>query len=139
MVTILEDRTLSARARWLRCAMLLALPVSAQVLTDWRLQHHGLLPCIFKKLTDLPCPLCGGTHAVHHLLDLDFEAAFQANPAVSMIVIALGLAGIGAFIEALMGSRVLRKAAWSRMLTWGVQASIAILMVHWLITLLRVA
>ena len=128
---------LSAHERWFRCALLILLPVSAQALTAWGLQHDGLVPCIFKHLTDLPCLLCGGTHAVNHLLGLDFGSAFQANAAVSLIVTAAGLAGVGMFIEALLGFRFLPKASVSKLRLWGIWASALILIAHWLITLMN--
>jgi len=43
----------------------------------------GELPlCAFRELAGLPCPLCGGTHALNHLLELDIAAATHANPGV---------------------------------------------------------
>ncbi|PVE41881.1 DUF2752 domain-containing protein [Limnohabitans planktonicus] len=128
---------LSTQERWFRCALWILLPVSAQALTAWGLQHDGLVPCLFKQFTDLPCLLCGGTHAVHHLLGLDFGSAFQANAAVSLIVTATGLAGVVMLIEALLGFRFLRKASLSKVRLWGIRASALILMVNWLIILMN--
>lgn len=36
-------------------------------------------PCLFRLLTGLQCPGCGGTRAVHHLLHGRFAEAFRYN------------------------------------------------------------
>ena len=36
--------------------------------------------CIFKKTTTLPCPACGSSRAVSHLLNGNFWTAFLSNP-----------------------------------------------------------
>ena len=38
------------------------------------------LPCIFKKLTGLPCPFCGVTRSLASFIRGDFEQAFLYNP-----------------------------------------------------------
>ncbi len=43
--------------------------------------------CLFKNLTDLPCPGCGGTRATLALLKGHWLAAFAFNPLVSSIFV----------------------------------------------------
>ena len=50
--------------------------------------------CLFKRITGLPCPSCGTTHAVMQLFQLHFKEAFMLNPlgyviAIAMIVLPL--------------------------------------------------
>lgn len=40
----------------------------------------GFNVCIFKNLTDLPCPSCGTTRAVSSILDGDFYISLKLNP-----------------------------------------------------------
>ena len=49
----------------------------------------SVLPaCTFKKLTGLPCALCGGTRSAQAFLHGDFAAALYLNP-LSLLVIGL--------------------------------------------------
>ena len=38
------------------------------------------IPCFFNTITGLKCPGCGVTHMLLSLMELDFSAAFYANP-----------------------------------------------------------
>ena len=62
-------------------ALVLGLPLTWAA-TEALLALGELPLCAFRHLTGLPCPLCGGTHALNHLLELDIAAATQANPGV---------------------------------------------------------
>lgn len=46
--------------------------------------------CIWKQITGIPCPGCGLTRAVMHLLNLDFAAAIRQNllvfPAIALFI-----------------------------------------------------
>jgi Protein of unknown function (DUF2752) len=45
--------------------------------------HGGIpLPCGFRCLTGLPCPGCGGTHAVHALAQGDWRGSLDWNPLI---------------------------------------------------------
>ena len=49
--------------------------------------HYQLFPkCIFKSVTGLSCPGCGGQRAIHELLHLNFRKAFEYN---ALLVISL--------------------------------------------------
>lgn len=51
--------------------------------------HLNLTACIFKKATSLPCPACGTTTALMHLLQLDFGAAIKENALVVFAALAM--------------------------------------------------
>src|SRR5699024_6362928 len=48
-------------------------------------------PCLFREVTGLACPACGGTRMAHHLLRRRWRAALRANPV--LLVIGLPLLG----------------------------------------------
>ena len=65
---------------------LLAAAAIARLMMQWKV----VLPaCNFKRLTGLPCPLCGGTRAMRSLADLDFGTAFHFNPLVVLAAFAI--------------------------------------------------
>jgi hypothetical protein len=47
------------------------------------LDQLGIPVCVFKLLTGLPCPTCGGTRALGRLFALDLAGAFAMNPLVA--------------------------------------------------------
>lgn len=60
--------------------------------------ENGILRCPFMRFTGYPCPSCGSTHAVLHLLKLEWKAAIMANPFGYIIALAmLGVPLIMAF------------------------------------------
>ena len=46
----------------------------------WLALAPHLRPCIFRSLTDVPCPTCGTTRAATAFLEGNLWAAFAANP-----------------------------------------------------------
>ncbi len=73
----------------LRLAMLIALGLVLLVAV-WR----GT-PCLFRRLTGIPCPCCGMSRAWIAALRLDFRGAFSFHPVFwSLPVLAAGLLGI---------------------------------------------
>ncbi|MGE5174143.1 MAG: DUF2752 domain-containing protein [Betaproteobacteria bacterium] len=44
--------------------------------------------CVFKGLTGLPCPTCGSTRSVVHLVHGDISGALMMNPLTAMCFIA---------------------------------------------------
>lgn len=40
----------------------------------------GALPCLFARVTHVPCPACGSTRAVYALLRGDLDGVFRGNP-----------------------------------------------------------
>jgi len=47
--------------------------------------------CLFKNLTDHPCPTCGSTRAVLALAKGQFTAAFSSNPLMTVLILATPL------------------------------------------------
>ena len=59
----------------------LAAAVSAVALRPvWLALAPFLRPCVFRSLTEIPCPTCGTTRAAEAFLDGNFVTAFSANP-----------------------------------------------------------
>lgn len=52
-------------------------------------QAAGIRLCLFKRLTGIPCPTCGGTRAVLHLLRGDLSAAWRSHPLVAVLLLGL--------------------------------------------------
>ena len=52
-------------------------------------QTAGIRLCLFKRLTGIPCPTCGGTRAVLHLLRGDLSAAWRSHPLVTVLLLGL--------------------------------------------------
>lgn len=47
------------------------------------------LPCLFKEVTHLYCPACGGTRAVIALIHLNFKRTLYCNPTVLYVFVML--------------------------------------------------
>ena len=62
----------------------LSVVVAATCLAPLLLDAGELLPCVFRNLTGLPCPLCGGSHALFYLARFEFARAVEANAGVVM-------------------------------------------------------
>ncbi|HSB36249.1 MAG TPA: DUF2752 domain-containing protein [Thermoanaerobaculia bacterium] len=62
--------------------------------------------CVFRGMTGVPCPTCGGTRAALALAHLDPAGAFQANPLVALGLVFLIGGGLVAFARALSGRGV---------------------------------
>lgn len=68
--------------------------------------------CPLRSMTGLPCPTCGGTHAVTALARGDLGTAWTANPAVP-----LGLALLGVWMIWAVAATLL--PAWRREIVLG--------------------
>ena len=76
--------------------------------------------CALKRLTGLPCPTCGSTRAVLHLLGGRVGQAFAAQPLVMLVAAVwtalLGLRVIFARRISLELTRLQRRIAWGVLL-----------------------
>ncbi len=53
-----------------------------------------MIPCLFKTVTGIPCPGCGGQRSLLYLFHGEFQAAFLMYPAIYPLLL-LGLLLIG--------------------------------------------
>jgi hypothetical protein len=47
--------------------------------------------CVFKLLTDIPCPTCGGTRALYCLARFDLAGAVAMNPLATAFAFCIGM------------------------------------------------
>ena len=66
----------------------------------------GPVLCMFRTLTGLPCPFCGTTRSIGHILIGDFENALRLNP--------LGYVSLLFFVMLFLAPRTIKKLS-SRM------------------------
>jgi len=60
-----------------------------------------LPPCLFRRLTGIPCLTCGGTHCIQALSQVNLVSAFQFNPLIMLgilIMIVFSLSVVGGFV-----------------------------------------
>lgn len=78
----------SPRARVKRLALVSAVVTVLGVLYALFMKLTGFgIPCVFRLVTGLKCPGCGVSRMCLALLELDFKAAFAANPAVFLMIV----------------------------------------------------
>lgn len=80
------------------------------------------LPCVFKTVTGYPCPTCGTTRSILHLLQWDIVSAFLYNPLFFLAGIVFIAWGIYGFYILFSGKKV--KVTFTknegRFLKWGI-------------------
>jgi hypothetical protein len=81
--------TVALDAREIRTAGLAMLALAAVL---ERIPGHGLLGCPLRRLTGIPCPLCGMSTSVEATVGLHPGRALAANPAgLVAVAVAIGL------------------------------------------------
>ena len=66
--------------------------------------------CLFRNITGLPCPFCGSTRSVGHILQGEFSAALYSNP--------LGYFGLGFLIVLFLSPSTIKSASSSVAQKW---------------------
>lgn len=94
-------------------------------------EQFGLPPCLFFKLTGIPCPSCGLTTSFAHSARLQFYQAFITQP-FGVLAFILTVVSIPLFIYLLR-----RRIAWSNAIhakgvDWLVYFLIAVYLMSWL-------
>ena len=146
MATVGADADGRSVGRRLTCAGVMVLVLSAVGLS-WAVrpdarghgthERLGLAPCAFRTLTGLPCPMCGLTTSVCHLVRSEWREAIRAHPA-GPPVLAMGIvAGAGSAVVAVgRDNRVVRRVCVHAVLGLGlVSASVALLWWLWQLSL----
>ena len=85
--------------------------------------------CTFRRLTGLPCPTCGSTHAAVALLHGRLFAALAANPLVTILGVAFALGGLIAPVWALARGPV--PAVSGRLPVWVRVLAVVVILVNW--------
>ncbi len=67
--------------------MTLDLPYSNTTITILWKMMNGQMPCVFRELTGLYCPGCGGTRAVKAMLKGDLVSSFLYHPLILYCVL----------------------------------------------------
>jgi hypothetical protein len=76
----------------------------ARAMVDGRILYPG---CGFRWLTGLPCPGCGGTHALAALGDGEPLAALACNPLVALLALGMVVLALAAALDhAILGGRL---------------------------------
>jgi hypothetical protein len=107
------------------------MPWAAQLASGFGLANEGLLPCFFKTYTGLPCLLCGGTHAVMHLLSFELSQAFSDNAAVTLISLSLLAYGLVLLLESISGRRFFLLDQAKKINPWLFRTSALALLGNW--------
>ena len=92
-------------------------------------------PCMFRILTGIPCPACGGTRTGIYLSHLQFLKAFKMNPLFCLIFISLALWGINTLVGMFLGNNmtIMLSKKEKQILKWIV---ILVLPLNWLYLIL---
>ena len=104
LISKLEIKALQRVTFSIRLLILLAFLVLARVLA-MRSSGFSTGPslCMFRNVTGLPCPFCGSTRSVGHILLGDFSAALYSNP--------LGYFGLAFVILLLLSPITVKRAS----------------------------
>ena len=96
-------------------------------------ERLGLAPCAFRALTGLPCPTCGLTTSVCHLVRGQWREAMQAHPAGPLVLLMGIVVGTGLCALAVGGyNAATRRACVQGAFGLGVlSASVAVLWWFW--------
>ena len=93
--------------RWRFVALGLAALPGLALLYAFNPEEGGIfLPCIFFVLTDLHCPGCGTSRALHQLLNGNLLAAFGHNPYAILALPVIGYAYLSALLQSVLGRRL---------------------------------
>jgi hypothetical protein len=71
-------------------------------------EQFFLYGCLFRKLTTLPCPMCGLTTSFAHLVRGELAEAFRCHPAGPLLYPCFCAAGLYALVWAITGWNPLR-------------------------------
>lgn len=86
--------------------------------------------CIFKNVTGLDCPGCGGQRAFHELLHFNFANAFRHNP---LLVAAIPMIIIGTLYYNSPFKKLFPKINRFIFGQWGILASILTILVFFIV------
>lgn len=113
---------MESRQRLRRLAGGFGLVLAAGVVYALWVEHTGLaFPCAFRTLTHLLCPGCGVTRLCLALLQGDLSGAWQANPALLLMLPVLALLAVRLSIRYVREGDALPRG-WEAPLVWALLA-----------------
>ena len=92
-------------------------------------EHLLLPPCMFLKLTHLPCPFCGMTTGFAHMARGELLAATKCNPGAPLLFLLTCLCGLLSVRGLIAGAPVLPDWATGRRATRYTMIGIAVIWV----------
>jgi hypothetical protein len=83
----------------------------AWLFVNWKIESDlGWQPfkvCVFKNITNIPCPSCGTTRSIFALLDGRIFDALMLNPFGFIVIIILVLAPVGVLFDVIFNAKTL--------------------------------
>lgn len=110
--------------------------VSISLRRLWLALTPFLPRCAFRRLTGLPCPTCGSTHAAIALLHGRVLAALAANPLITILGLGFAAGGIIAPVWALARGPV--PALSGKLPVWARVLAVAVILVNWAYLILTI-
>lgn len=86
--------------------ILIGFPFLAVLGIFWAVFVKLPLPCVFRIVTGLYCPMCGATRAVISIVNGDFISALRCNAVVALLFYPGVLCGVGVYLSLLTGKRL---------------------------------
>lgn len=113
---------MESRLRLRRVAGGFGLLLAAGIVYALWVEHTGLaFPCAFRTLTHLMCPGCGATRLCLALLQCDLAGAWQANPALLVMLPVLAALAARLSLRYVQEGTALPQG-WERPLVWALLA-----------------
>ena len=112
----------------------------------WNLFNGGITqgslnPCLFRKITGIPCPSCGTTHSVLSIIKGDFGAAFYQNPLGFLLALMLVIIPVWIIIDLITGGDSFllfyKKTETFLRNRWVAIPAIILVMIIWILNIVR--
>lgn len=98
----------------------------------WAFLYGGLdWPCVFKSVTGLPCPGCGGMRAARLFFDGRFAAAAYANPLSVAFILWAGVSCIWLLADIVRGRDTYWAIYCRKWPRWAVILAVLVLLANW--------
>ena len=112
----------------------------------WNLFNAGIYqgsfnPCLFRKITGIPCPSCGTTHSVLSIIKGDFGVAFYQNPFGFLLAMMLVVIPVWIIIDLITRRESFllfyKRAENFLRMRWVAIPAIILVLVIWILNIIR--